>query len=263
MEIKIQSLHIYPLKGAKGISLKTMDIVKTGPQWDRKWMLIDKENDFISQRKSSKLCLLEQEITDNHLVLKAPMMENLEIPLINEHKDLTEITLFKKNTTACLVGNFFDEWLSTFLESEVRLVVSPQEPSRFTSGNHGPKTEILFPDGYPFLLTAQETLDELNAKLDEPVTMSRFRPNIVISGANANDEESWKSFKIGNINFDSAKACTRCVVISIDQETGKKNNDIVRTLNSYRKKDGSIIFGRNLMHDSSGSINVGDTLQVN
>ena len=263
MDVKIEALYIYPLKSAQGIPLAEMSISNSGPQWDRQWMLIDNKNDFVSQRKEPKLCLISQKLTNDSLLLSAPEMDDLKIPFYQESSHTEVVTLFNKETTACFVGKIFDEWFSDFLKKPFRLVRSPQEPSRWTSGNHGPVRELLFPDGYPFLLTSVETLEELNSKLQAQVEMARFRPNIVVSGAKANEEDSWKSFSINGISFDSVKACTRCSIITVDPKTSLPNNEVMRVLGSYRRKDGKIIFGNNLVHHNTGSVKVGDTLQFN
>lgn len=261
MDVRIEALYIYPLKSAQGISVSELSIVSSGAKWDRQWMLIDEKEDFVSQRKETKLCLISQQITDQFLQLSAPNMETLNVPLKYSLSNTTAVTLFKKETPACFVGKIYDEWFSEYLGKKVRLVRSPQEASRWTSGNHGPIKEILFQDGYPFLLTTQETLAELNEKLQAQVEMTRFRPNIVVSGAKANDEESWSKFQINGIEFESVKACSRCSIITVDPKTSLTDNEVMRVLGSYRREDGKIVFGRNLTHNKSGRIRVGDTLQ--
>lgn len=259
---KVTSLFIYPLKSAQGIACKSLDVVPTGPRHDREWMLIDANGSFISQRVKPQMSQIQTSLSSEHLSVSAEGYAPLAIPLNDWGSGTIEVKIFNKYTTACWLGSTYDEWFSDFLGAPVRLVRSPQERSRETSGNHGPVTELLFPDGYPFLLTNTATLAELNALLPAPITMQRFRPNIIVEGVPANEEDQWQSLRIGAIEFLSVKACTRCVIINIDPLTGEKSNTVTKTLATYRTQDGAVIFGRNLTHLNSGTLSVGDSLQV-
>lgn len=259
---RIHSLFIHPLKGAKPISIQSMDIEETGPRWDREWMLIDEKNDFLSQRKKAKLCLIEQQINKESLLLSAPGMESITIPVDKYPTSELEVTIFGKKIRGIHVDKNLDQWFSDYFGEAVRLVRSPQENRRLISKNHFKKDQTIhFADGYPFLLTSLSTLDDLNSRLKDPVTMNRFRPNIVIENAPANDEDNWSSYSIGDINFLSVKACARCVVVTVDQDSGKKSGEPLKTLASYRMKDGNILFGQNLVHLNFGKISIGQELQ--
>ena len=262
MAIKIESLHIYPLKSAKGISLTEMKVVKTGPQYDREWMLVDKNNNFITQRTHSQLCKIEQKISADRLFFTDDLNNEFSVPLERTDSEVISIRIFGKETEAEIVSPEANQWFSNFFQQEVRLVRSPEKPSRYTSGNHGPQREILFPDGYPLLLTTHETLAELNGKLSTPVRMDQFRPNIVVSGAAANDEEKWVDFNLGSIEFSSVKACTRCKVITVNQSSGESDKEVMQTLKSYRTKDDQVIFGRNLIHHGEGQLKLDDELKL-
>ncbi len=256
----VKSLTVYPLKSAAGIAINEMPIVSSGPQHDREWMVVDGNNNFVSQRTHPKMGQIQTQLTKDHLILNVPGMSALKIPKIHGNPETETVKIFGKETLANTVGETFDQWLSDYLGAKVRLVRSPSKPSRETSGNHGPKTEVLFPDGYPFLLTNDATLTELNKKLAKTILMNRFRPNIVIEGAPADAEDSWSSFMINGVPFLSVKACSRCSIINLDQETGTKNSDVTKTLKTYRTKDGHVVFGRNLSHQAEGVIRVGDPL---
>lgn len=257
----VSALHIYPLKSARGLSLKKMDIVNSGPKFDREWMLINDSNHFITQRVKPEMCHIATQLTSEHLILSAPKQEDLYVALDLHQGETLDVKIFSDWTQAIHLKKEYDQWFSDFLNAKVKLIRSPQRKSRETSGKRGPKTEIKFPDGYPFLLTNEATLKELNEKLDQPVSMLRFRPNIIISGPPANKEEEWTKFTIGNVNFLSVKSCTRCSIINISPSTGKKSSRVTQTLKSYRTKEGTVIFGNNLSHTSTGHLKVGDTLQ--
>jgi uncharacterized protein YcbX len=121
---------------------------------------------------------------------------------------------------------------------------------------------VSFADGFPLLLISQASLDDLNARLDQPVPMNRFRPNLVVSGCEAFDEDRWQRIRIGTLEFDVAKPCSRCVMPSIDQATAQRDPQINRVLASYRRRDGQVYFGQNLLYPEYGSLAVGDTLEV-
>ena len=264
METKatVESLFIYPLKGAKAIALKDMEITETGPRWDREWMLIDEKNDFLTQRKKSQLCLIEQQIIGNKLRLRAPSMEPIDIPMDEYTDENLEITIFGEKAQGLHVSSLFDQWFSDYFKQPIQLIRSPQQKRRQTSKKHYKKDQdIHFADGYPFLLTSMATLEELNTRLSSPVSMNRFRPNIVIAGAPADQEDQWKSYKIGNVLFSSVKACSRCNVITVEQESGVKNLEPLQKLAEYRMQDGKILFGQNLIHENRGQISIGDALE--
>lgn len=257
----ITQLNIYPLKSAKGLRLSEMIVTGSGPRFDRQWMIAKPNGQFVSQRTHPKLSQIQPELTESSLNLSAPNMERLLIPLDQPTDDFLEIKIFGKEAKAQKLGSLFDEWISDYLNESLHLVRSEESGARRTSGNRGPVTPIHFADGYPFLLTNQSTLDFLNKKLPSPISMDRFRPNIVIKTDNHDEEDLWKSFSINNLPFLSVKACTRCKIIDIDPTTGASSKQVSQALKSYRMEEGQIVFGQNLIHQATGKIKVGDSLE--
>ncbi len=258
----VKSLFIYPLKSAQGLAVETLTVDEAGPQYDREWMLVKKSNgSFISQRTHPMMSQLATEFKDQHLIIKSTGFDNLAIPLSERSSTPVEVSLFGKTVIAEKVGAGFDKWFSDVLKSEVLLVRTPKENHRTTSGRNGPKTSIRFPDGYPFLLTNTATLAELNSRLEQPVTMARFRPNIVIENDRADSEDQWKSFRVGTVDFLAVKACTRCAVIDVDPQTGQRSPGVSSTLKKYRTNEGGILFGMNLSHTSTGHLQAGDRVE--
>lgn len=256
----VSALYIYPLKSAQGMPTASLDITEKGPRWDREWMLIDKNNSFVSQRNFPMMSQVQTQVTSDHLICSSPGIDSLYIDLKAYGNETTEAKLFGKPVQTHLIDKNSDQWFSDYLKTEVRLVRAPKPISRTTSGRNGPITPVQFADGYPLLLTNTATLDELNKRLDQPVSMQRFRPNIVVDHVPADQEDQWTQLKIGTAGFDSVKACTRCVVINIDPKSGKKTEDVNKALKSYRTKDGSVIFGTNLSHTQTGSLSIGDSI---
>ncbi|MCB0378480.1 MAG: MOSC domain-containing protein [Bdellovibrionales bacterium] len=258
MLAQIRHLFIYPLKSARGIELETMEIGPTGPRWDRQWMLIDSHNSFVSQRVLPELSQLITHLESDALTLEIDG-QKLDVPLHGEGENIT-YRIFGKEESAESVSREIDQWFSEMFNKPLRLLKVSHRNQRSTSGNHGPKTPIGFADGYPFLLTNENSLDEFNKTRSTPVAMGSFRPNIVVGRAAAFAEESWEAFQIGDIPFLSVKPCTRCKVITIDQKTGEQDPSVLKDLKSFHSKDGQILFGQNLTHQGQGSIHRGDFL---
>lgn len=257
----VKSLFIYPLKSAKGISVSQLLIDESGPLFDREWMLVKRgTKSFISQRTHPIMGQLECQLDEKDLKISQPNGDFVSLPLAERSGQFSEVSLFNKPVMAETVGPIADEWFSEFLKTEVIAVRVPSSNSRTTSGRHGPETRIRFPDGYPFLMTNVATLDQLNQRLSQPITMSRFRPNILIEGPIAEAEDSWSAFDIGEVSFLAVKACSRCAIIDIDPISGKKSNLVSTELKKYRQKENQILFGMNLSHISEGTISVGTSL---
>ncbi len=257
----VHSLHIYPLKSAKGIEVDTLSIDAAGARFDREWMLVKKKTkSFLSQRTHPKMSQLTTLMSSNALQVEFPGVSPITLPLEHSLSENIEVLIFGKPVIAERVGAEQDAWFSEVLGTEVFLVRTCQNNRRTTSGNHGPITPIRFPDGYPFLLTNTETLSTLNARLPEPIEMTRFRPNIVISGAKSDIEDQWQSFVIGSLSFLAVKACTRCSIIDVNPNTGNKSPSVSTELKKYRRDDGNILFGVNLSHTHQGTIKKGSPL---
>lgn len=259
---RISQLFVYPLKSAQGIPLEVMDIDLAGPRYDREWMLVNKNDLFVSQRTHPGIGLFKTSISKNYFSVHAPTGDVLKIDL----DDWGEISqsnamIFGKEVAIKIYPEAFNSFFSDLLKDSLRLVRTPAEKPRRTSGNHGPLSPLNFSDGYPFLLTSEASLAELNEKLLAPVSMLRFRPNIVLTKVDSGQEDLWKQFKISDVEFLSVKACTRCSVINIVPGTMESDKEVTQALKTYRKKNNTIVFGQNLTHCNRGKIHVGDFLE--
>lgn len=157
------------------------------------------------------------------------------------------------------MGNDARIWFSTMLGTPCELVYMPDESDRPTDhGAFGRENQVSFADSYPFLLISEASLADLNQRLDTPIPMNRFRPNLVVSGCDAFSEDHWTEIRIGNVPFQVAKSCSRCTIPTVDQATGKRSPEPLKTLATYRHWDGQIWFGQNLIHHTLGTLNVGD-----
>jgi uncharacterized protein YcbX len=190
------------------------------------------------------------------------------MPLLSVPFPQTAATLLVKvwkSEVAAKPADSADVWLSEFLQQPVRLVHMDAGVARpMTDAHSQAGDEVSFADAFPLLLISQAALDGLNARLAKPVSMLRFRPNLVVDGAPAHAEDGWKRIRIGDVEFDVAKPCTRCVFTTVDPLRGERDPDgePLRTLIGYRRSGDGVTFGQNLIPRSPGTLHVGDALEV-
>jgi len=256
----ISELTFHPLKSAKGVSVQTLEITSRGPAFDRNWMVVNIKDRFLTQRQKPLMCLIETELVDGNLLLKANDMPELLVP--NETQ-ARSVKVWGDQVKAYDCGDEAADWISNFLEAECRLVRMPENYKRLVDPNYATLNEIVsFADGFPSLIISQASLNDFNEKLDTPISMAHFRPNIVIDGCPAFAEDHWKVIKVNGITFSLVKPCSRCIIPSIDPVTGKKNMDIIHALNTHRRRDNATYFGQNALHDQTGVISVGDHVEI-
>ena len=250
--MEIEQLIIYPVKSLRGISLNSTQVEKRGLQYDRRWMLTDLDGQFISQRSHPILSLIEVAISEGNLLftfLDKPA-KTLTIPALPLQKDtLINTRVFDNTCKAIPMSQKADKWFSNILGCACRLVYMPEESKRLVNPMYATPADIVsFADGYPFLLISKASLADLNEKLEIPVLMNRFRPNIVVRGEAAFGEDNWKEFKVNNLHFKGIKPCARCTMTTIDQATGKSAGpEPLKTLATYRRKNNKVLFGLNLI----------------
>ncbi|WP_344848844.1 MOSC domain-containing protein [Pedobacter jeongneungensis] len=261
----LSELHIYPIKSLGGISLEKARLEEKGLQYDRRWMLVDEEGTFITQRKYFELALLAVSISDNRLIISHKIQTNQSISFDLEEDNGTQIpvVIWNDTTAGVEVNTEVSNWFSDFLKFKVKLVKMPVAEKRMVDPRYALNDEVVsFADGYPCLLIGQSSLNGLNEKLQKPIRMDRFRPNFVFTGGTPHIEDQFDTFSIGGTLFSAVKPCARCVLITIDQQTGEKGQEPLRTLASYRTINKKILFGQNLLHQHSGIISIGDELKV-
>jgi len=259
--LKISELYIYPVKSLGGIKLNLAVVTDRGLQYDRRWMLIDKNNRFISQREHAAMTLLTPKITDKHLIISAPDNTSVNIPLNCDKQELIEVSIWDDTCLAQLVDKAFDDWFSRQLSIDVRLVFMPDETLRFTDPKYTEAGHITsFSDAYPFMMIGQASLDDLNKRLVEQLPINRFRPNLVFTVGQPYQEDTMDDFTINGIHFNGVKLCARCNIITINQATAISAKEPTRTLASYRAKNKKIYFGQNLAHNGTGVICVEDEI---
>ena len=256
----ISELAIYPVKSMRQIQLQKSSLQFGGLKYDRRWMVVDSEGMMITQRKVSRLCLIQPTLlapeVDCSLKLSAAEMPDININ-VPDGKQTRKVKVWDDECSAYDAGDEVANWLSQFLDMECRLVYFPENGIRIVDQDYAqPDDQTAFSDGFPVLLTTQTSLDDLNSRLDEDIVMARFRPNVVVSGCDAFAEDDWKLLKIGDITLRIVKPCSRCTIPNVDINSAKRCKEPIKTLVTYRKRDHKVFFGQNVVADGQGELEV-------
>lgn len=260
----LSQINIYPIKSLGGITLQQAEVEEKGLKYDRRWMLVDAHGTFITQRKHFQLALLQVNIKDDQITVFHKQDPDQRISfLLNESTGVTiPVNIWDDESNGLEVSILVSDWFSEFMKMKVRLVRMPEQEKRFVDPRYARAREVVsFADGYPILLIGQASLDGLNERLESPVPMNRFRPNLVFTGGMPHGEDQFNAFQIGEVQFTAVKPCARCVLTTIDQQTGVKGLEPLKTLASYRTINGKVMFGQNLLHEGTGTLHVGDQIK--
>src|SRR5215216_6540602 len=260
--LQVSELFIYPIKSLGGISLSSALVTDRGFQYDRRWMLVDSDNQFMTQREFAGMALLKVQIEENGLKVTHKLKgDSIAIPFETSGETIS-VQVWSDKVTGIIVKKEANEWFSNVLNKHCQLVYMPDQTKRRVDGRYAINKEITnFSDGYPFLTISQASLDDLNNRLEERLPINRFRPNIVFTGGSPYEEDTLAHFTINDIHFYGVKLSARCVITTINQDSLKKSKEPLRTLSTYRMKNNKIYFGQNLLHHGEGAINVGDELK--
>jgi len=264
-ELRLTEIWIYPIKSLGGIRLKEAKVFEKGLEFDRRWMLVDENGVFMTQRDNPTMALFKLKIEKEELkIVYSPqsIVHSISLHQSNFENEL-KVTIWDDTVTACEVSEESSAWFSTILNLKCRLVYFPEENSRGVDPTYKVKNEhVSLADGYPFLIIGQESLNFLNSKLTQAIPINRFRPNFVFAGGTPNEEDSWRNFTIGVNRFVGVKPCARCAVPTIDQETAEKGIEPTRTLATYRRKENKIFFGQNLLAIDHQIVKEGDLINI-
>lgn len=263
--MKVAALNIFPVKALAGLCPAQADVEPWGLAGDRRWMVVDRSGRFLSQRTFPCMATLRATPIPAGLRLEAPGREALEVALPRPEATRLAVTVWRSTLPAALATPEAADWLSTVLNHDARLVHMHDPLSRPVNPAHGlPGETTSFADGYPVLLTSLSSLADLNTRLARPVPISRFRANIVVEGAPAWVEDTWRMIRIGKATFRVVKPCDRCIVTTIDQQTGARPDRLepLRTLGKFRHDERGIMFGQNLVPAALGRVSVGDEVVI-
>lgn len=264
--MKVSELYTYPVKSLAGIMLETADLTRTGLRFDRQWMLVEPDGTFMTQRCHPQMVLVQPSLHNGALVLSTFGMEDLVVDTpVPAPENRLRTAVWGDVVNGVIHAGSTNEWLSDAIGTHCRLVRFPDDEIRLCDPDHSSEGDhTYFADGYPLLLASQESLDDLNSRLKEPVGMDRFRPNIVISGCKPYEEDSWRNLEINEVALRFAKHCGRCSVPTVNPVTGMlEGPEPIHTLSGYRQQeDGEICFGVNLVPEATGTLRVGDCITV-
>lgn len=264
--VKITGLTIYPVKSCRGINVDDIGIVETGFEFDRQWVVVDEHGQFVTQRVSPRMALIHTALTEMSLILTG---ENsaLHVPF-SARGARAKVTVWNDLCEGYDAGDQAAEWLSDFLEQPVRLVGFDPTFQRLSNKQYTGDLSArnAYSDGFPILLISQASLDDLNSKLETPLPMNRFRPNIVIDGIDAFDEDYVAHFSRPGLRLKPVKPCTRCEITTTDQETAVRGEEPLLTLSKYRidERLKGVTFGQNIVvaEGIGQRLRVGDELMV-
>lgn len=266
--VTITALNIYPVKSCKGIALEHAPIATTGFAHDREWLIVRPNGQFITQREDPRLALVATALTDDALTLSAPGVVTLTVPFAASAASM-EVTCWRDKCAAFDAGTEAAAWLETYLGSPYRLVRFDPSRTRLasTAWTQDVESPTQFADGFPFLVISQSSLEDLNGRLQQPLPMNRFRPNIVVDGLPAFGEDEVHEFAGDGVRLRVVKPCTRCVITTTNQATAEREGDEpLRTLRSYRfsRELKGVMFGQNaiLMEGAGNALRVGQRLEA-
>jgi len=249
----------------RGIALEEAVIEPRGLAFDRRWMLVDNVGEFMTQREYPRMALVGVSLTPHGLLCVAPEGEPLLVSYAPEGK-LHEVRIWNDTVMAQGVSREADLWFSRFLDVACHLVMMPESTKRQVDLRYAPPGDIVsFADGYPFLLIGQASLDDLNRRLESPLPMNRFRPNLVVGGGVPFAEDTWRRVQIGDAVFTPVKPCARCDIPRVDPERGVVDGkEPLRTLATFRKQGSKVLFGQNLLlvSGAGAALRVGDPVRV-
>ncbi|MBO0936660.1 MOSC N-terminal beta barrel domain-containing protein [Fibrella sp. HMF5335] len=265
--LTVSQLFVFPVKSLAGFPVPAAVVTDRGLQHDRRWMLVDAHNQFLTLREYPKMALLHTALIDNQLVVTSGEQpaSPLTIPIRDDNGDGEDVTIWNATVRARSEGKEAADWFSDVLGGYCKLVFMPESSNRpvdTTSGYHPAGKLTSFADAYPFLLLGEASMNELNSRLPEPYSILRFRPNIVFAGGTPYQEDEIEHFTINGISFTGLENCARCKIPNVDPATGmvSPTNQPLKTLAGYRNVNRNIIFGRNTVHSGTGTIRVGDAL---
>ena len=259
--LRLSEIWIYPIKSMGGIRLASAKVFEKGLQNDRRWMLVDEDGIFMTQRIYPSLALFKLESSTSGFKIRF-MDDTIALPY--HHSTLPveiQTKIWDDEVTTFEVSEFYSHWFSGKLGKKCRLVYFPEQNRRAVDVNYQISHEnVSLSDGYPLLIIGQHSLDDLNNRLEIPLPMNRFRPNLVFTGGEPYEEDSWKEFTVGNNKFVGVKPCSRCVVTTVDQNTGEKGKEPLVTLAKYRQHENKIYFGQNVLSIDHHEIHEGDEI---
>ncbi|MFD2167527.1 MOSC N-terminal beta barrel domain-containing protein [Thalassotalea euphylliae] len=260
--VQLEQISVYPIKSSAGIDLSSSWVDNIGLPFDRRFVVCDSKGQFITARTLPKMCLIQANLTHDGLVLTAPDMPLLHVQYQQCLDEYQHVTVWNDTILGQRCHEAVDHWFSQYIGQPVRLLYFGEQSTRHVKNSSNP---VAFADGYPLLLISQGSLDELNRRLKHNVTMKHFRPNLVVSGCEPFAEDGWKHIRIGEVEFELTKPCSRCIFTTVEPTTAEKHPQMepLSTLKSFRQvESGDVMFGQNIIPLNKGQVKQGDQVSV-
>jgi uncharacterized protein YcbX len=291
VDVVVSALRVYPVKSCRGVAVARSAVEARGLRHDRRWMLVDEQGVFVTQRAFPALAQVDVALVaggaapaaltngakdggttvsdelprdPDELVLRAPGTPELRLSTAPpEGAARRRVTVWRDQVEAIDCGAEASRWFGAWLGTPVALVFMPDDVLRPVNPKYARADDVVgFADGFPLLVASASSLDDLNARMGAPLPMDRFRPNIVVQGAAPWAEDTWRRIRLGDLAVRVAKPCSRCVVTTTDQETGVRGAEPLRTLAGFRRVGNEVMFAQNAVPDGPGTIAVGDPVTL-
>ena len=261
-QLTLSEIYIYPIKSLGGISVNSAIAEERGLKYDRQFLLVDENKTFMTQRDFPQMALLKLSFSENGFkVLNTKDGSHIILPFESDSKEIISVKIWDDVCNAVRVNQDLNNWFSAVINKKCSLVYMPDDEKRIVEKKYINEDYIVsFADAYPYLIIGQSSLDDLNARLETPLPMNRFRPNLVFTGGKPYEEDNWNDFKIEDVKFKAVKPCARCVITTTNQETAERRNEPLKTLSEYRKVDNKVLFGMNVICKSLGKVSVTDKI---
>ncbi len=262
-QLVLSEIWIYPIKSLGGIRLRSSKVMGKGLQYDRRFMLVDEGGLCMTQREFPKMALFKVSM-DKEQVTVTYRGESISFPAVPSFAEQGKpVQIWDDLVMANEVSADISKWFSVRLDKTCKLVFFPEQNPRAVDAKYKVNDEhVGFADAYPLLVIGQSSLDDLNGRLAEPLPMNRFRPNIVVTGGEPYEEDNWRNFSVGKTHFIGVKPCARCVLTTVNQDTGIKGVEPLKTLAKYRNRDNKIFFGQNVLVVDPLEIKEGDIVTL-
>lgn len=263
MALSVSALYCFPVKSLGGMELNRAEIDRFGIQQDRRWMLVDENGQFLTQRQCAEMVFLTAQWLQGKLQITHKNGDQIELGREDFAGDTCQVQVWRDQCAAIAAPLFANQWLSDHLGRPCRLVYMPDSTFRRVDQNYAKQQEtVSFADGFPLLLTTTASLENFNQHLPQAIEMLRFRPNLVISGSEPWAEDNWQRIKVGELVFDVVKPCSRCAIPTINRSNAQKEPEVFKALKKYRSQGKEVFFGQNLIPQQQGIIKVGDRVEV-
>ena len=271
MDAIVSALWVYPVKSCKGIAVDRCAVDLRGLRSDRRWMIIDDQGVFVTQRTAPRLALVRVVLDADTLEMRAPEGGALRVPTaLPPSSPRRRVRIWRDEVDAVDCGPDAARWISHWVGQPASLVFMPDDVRRQVKPAYALPDDIVgFADSFPLLIASTSSLGDLNARISAgspngapALPMDRFRPNVVVSDCAPWEEDTWKRISLGGLTVRVAKPCERCVITTTDQETAARGVEPLRTLAKFRRRDNDVLFAQNAVPDAPGSIAVGDAVTV-